>query len=148
MGYRGNPTGEIRNCGEDGCVCDKTEDDYQICFGDDLVLAEDRTAGGSCQGGTLDGNDNTTQETCEEGGGVYEYYTCGYVQWWLVNDSDMHYMERIELIENLWRPMCCDDSFAAEVVVAEDKKPVEKDTTTRNNKLICRPLPAALPFRW
>ena len=118
---------EISNCGENGCVCeDRSGDAYKICP-NDAELLDENEAGASCTGGTLDGTDSndgiTTKENCEEGGGFYTPYTCGEIQWWLENDSDLFYLMRIELIERVWRPLCCGDVIATD----EDEESIEED---------------------
>merc|ERR1711933_174498 len=88
----GSLTYQVRNCGENGCVCvDRTGDDFIICNNDNNddgeVIDTEQIAGANCMGGTS-GLEEDTQEACEESGGSYEPYTCGEAQLWLQGDEN------------------------------------------------------------
>jgi hypothetical protein len=110
-------TGEIRNCGEEGCDCFVPS----ICP-EGVAIQEDAEGGASCTGGTLDGsdvNEGTTREDCESGGGVYAPYTCGEVIGFLGNSVVLDVMIQTYLIEDWWRPNCCGgDDDADETMTA------------------------------
>lgn len=113
-----------RNCDSDGGayfgdVFDyPTGDGARVCvnMGDDFEFLSNEGAGATCNGGTSDNEDlNTgvTETQCKEGGGEWEPYTCGEIDYWIISEASADFVTPDDLeylIENWWEPKCCKKS--------------------------------------
>merc|ERR1711933_709431 len=97
MGFQGILTDQTRNCDVYDRLCSETE-----------ILFPDNNAGASCEGGTFDQQDSNlgvTEESCQDGGGEFQPYSCQDVNSYLEFFSEEPDLD--EVINNWWRPKCC-----------------------------------------
>jgi len=99
-------TGQSQNC------------DYEyenVICGPDVELLSENNAGATCIGGTLDqkdANDGVTEEGCQNGGGVFQPYSCQEINSYVQFEADFDELTRDFLVNQWWKPKCCDGDFS------------------------------------
>merc|ERR1711937_525765 len=95
-------------------------------------------AGFNCFGGALNGGSSiagVTEDACVNGGGAWTSYTCRDANIFLGTDTTLDEGARQFLVENWWRPLCCDGKEGnIEEQVPEETDPESEITICGKDK--------------
>jgi hypothetical protein len=101
-----------------GVLTEQTRNCENLVCGADVEFLSENNAGATCVGGTLDQQDanlGVTEESCEDGGGDYQPYSCGDANLYLNSEAadDGLDQETISFLVNDWfQPKCCGDAVS------------------------------------